>query len=242
MSAPNELTQKVFTQKVSSPRVLFLDLDDTLWPILPVIRRAEQTLQAWFVIHAPNVAEQFPPEKMLQFRDQLIAQDPYYRIDLYKLRREVIRLALKNAGERVELLDQAFHQFWLARNTVEFFPDALAFLKRVSARIPIIAVSNGFADLKTVGIAEFFSGQVSAHIVGHAKPDPAIFNHALQLAGVLPSDAIHLGDHPFEDAQAADQLGMTAIWLNRNGRKWPCPSRQPATATELNEAYELIFN
>jgi putative hydrolase of the HAD superfamily len=31
-----------------------LDLDDTLWPIEPVIARAEERLDAWLKIHCPR--------------------------------------------------------------------------------------------------------------------------------------------------------------------------------------------
>ena len=35
-----------------------LDLDDTLWPIAPVINRAEKALARWIVDNAPAVAAQ----------------------------------------------------------------------------------------------------------------------------------------------------------------------------------------
>lgn len=41
------------------PKAILFDLDDTLWPIAPVILQAEQTLHAWLQAHAPRVAERF---------------------------------------------------------------------------------------------------------------------------------------------------------------------------------------
>ncbi|MFG5407658.1 hypothetical protein ABXN37_05510 [Piscinibacter sakaiensis] len=39
-----------------TPRAITLDLDDTLWPVRPVIRRAEAALRAWLARHAPATA------------------------------------------------------------------------------------------------------------------------------------------------------------------------------------------
>ena len=41
-------------------RAITLDLDDTIWPIAPVIVRAENALGAWLREHAPRTAELFP--------------------------------------------------------------------------------------------------------------------------------------------------------------------------------------
>jgi putative hydrolase of the HAD superfamily len=41
---------------ISRIRAITLDLDDTLWPIGPTIRRAEAVLQAWLQEHAPATA------------------------------------------------------------------------------------------------------------------------------------------------------------------------------------------
>ena len=38
-------------------KAISLDLDDTLWPVWPTIRRAEQVLQDWLRPQAPRSAE-----------------------------------------------------------------------------------------------------------------------------------------------------------------------------------------
>jgi len=44
-------------------RALSIDLDDTLWPIWPVIERAESALDIFLQENCPNTAKKFPPEK-----------------------------------------------------------------------------------------------------------------------------------------------------------------------------------
>ena len=40
-------------------RAITIDLDDTLWPIWPIIARAEAALAAWMAEHAPATAAQW---------------------------------------------------------------------------------------------------------------------------------------------------------------------------------------
>ena len=53
---------------------------------------------------------------------------------------------------------------------------------------------------------------------GARKPDPAIFDAALELAGVrAPSEALHVGDTPEEDVAGAEAAGIRCLLLDRDG-------------------------
>ncbi len=60
--------------------------------------------------------------------------------------------------------------------------------------------------------------------VGAAKPDPAIFRHALSGLGVAPEQVTMVGDSWENDVLGALGSGMAAVWLNRYGRDCPDPS------------------
>lgn len=51
---------------------------------------------------------------------------------------------------------------------------------------------------------------------GAAKPDPQIFVRALQYHGLLPREAVHVGDSLEEDVKGAVSAGLTPIYLNRD--------------------------
>jgi putative hydrolase of the HAD superfamily len=51
---------------------------------------------------------------------------------------------------------------------------------------------------------------------GAAKPDPQIFWKALQHHGLLPREAVHVGDSLEEDVRGADAAGLIPIFLNRD--------------------------
>ena len=69
---------------LSPIRAISLDLDDTLWPVWPIIERAEQVLQAWLTVHAPRAAALGrEPEVLRQIRAQVQADWPaHLRHDL----------------------------------------------------------------------------------------------------------------------------------------------------------------
>jgi FMN phosphatase YigB (HAD superfamily) len=56
---------------------------------------------------------------------------------------------------------------------------------------------------------------VSSCVVGCEKPDRRIFEVALELAGVVPHEALHVGDQPRSDALGATRAGMHALLLDR---------------------------
>ena len=69
--------------------------------------------------------------------------------------------------------------------------------------------------LKNMGLAPYFNFILASTVVGSAKPDPGIFNEALQRAGVPPEQACHIGDEPATDIQGARNAGIHAILIDR---------------------------
>lgn len=59
------------------------------------------------------------------------------------------------------------------------------------------------------------TGPAPCRVIG--KPEPAIFRTACERLGVLPSQAVMVGDNPDTDGFGARRLGMT-FWQVRNGR------------------------
>lgn len=206
----------------STIQAITLDLDDTLWPVWPTIKKAEAALHDWLKTHAPNTAALLEaPETMRGRRDTLVAEFPHLAHDYNFLRTEAIRRSLVNGGDDPALAVVAYEIFTEARNTVELYPDALPALQYLAAKFPIVAISNGTADIQRVGLVKYFKGAISAHEFGIAKPDPRIFKAAAVALNVPIDRILHIGDDATLDAQAAQQAGMHAAWLNREGTAWP---------------------
>jgi putative hydrolase of the HAD superfamily len=205
------------TSRRAWPKAILFDLDDTLWPIAPVILRAEESVFAWLREHAPRVAERFTIESLRQARLELLARQPEFHLDLGKLRRAGLHAAFEEAGEDAAKVELAMVQYFAARNAVIPYDDVLPGLLRLKDQVLVGSISNGNADLQTIGLSHHFKVSVAAHQLGVAKPDSAIFLAACRELGVAPEDAVYVGDDVLLDVQGAQRAGLRAVWMNRTG-------------------------
>ena len=217
-------------------KAISLDLDDTLWPVLPTIERAEKVLHVWLVERAPMSAALFSsPQALREIRDHMKASRPELKHDLSAIRRESIRLALYRAGENPLLADEAFEVFFAERQRVTLFEDALPALEFLSARFPLVCISNGNADVARVGLGSFFRAAISAREFGVGKPDPRIFHAAAGALDLTVVEVLHVGDDATLDALGALNAGMQAVWMNRAEQMWPHDVEPHATLATLDE-------
>jgi len=213
---------------ITKIRAITLDLDDTLWPVWPTIARAEVVLQAWLSAHAPGAAAlSADPELKKALRAEINARHAERAHDLSFLRRESIRALLQQAGEPVHLAEPAFEVFFAERQRVDLFDDALPALAFWGQRMPVVALSNGNADVHRVGIGQHFHASVSAQSLGVAKPDLRIFEAGAAAAGVRPHEVLHIGDDAHADCVGALAAGMQVAWLNRDGHDWTHGDTRP---------------
>ena len=209
-------------QALQNIQAISLDLDDTLWPVWPAIARAEAVLLDWLKVHAPATAGMLgTTEAVRAIRMQVERENPAMKHDLSGLRRESIRLALRNAGENPDLAEPAFTLFFAERQKVNLFEDALPLLEFLSARWPVVALSNGNADVDLIGLGKYFRASLNVRSTGFAKPDPRMFAAAADTLRVRPEQVLHIGDDAALDVEGALAAGMQAAWLNRKQAPWP---------------------
>lgn len=211
-----------------------LDLDDTLWPFAPSVARAEEALRAWLVEHAPKTAVHLAVAgATARLRNEYEAAHPELAGSYRALRLGSITALLEGAGEDPALMPLAYEVFYAARNKVEFFDDVLPALEWLGARFPLVAVTNGNANLELTGGKEFFVGSLSASQAGVAKPDAAIFHAAAKMASVRHAEMLHVGDDFDIDVVGATNAGLQAAWLLRhtNTRYAGQPAREGSHMT-----------
>ncbi len=222
-------------------RTITLDLDDTLWEIHPVIRRAEERLYAWLGENYPRITEQFEPADMREIRARVVEEHSDKAHDLTFLRHTVLIDVAIAAGYRNFLIDEAFAVFDEVRNDVEIFPEARPGLLALRERFTLIALTIGNADLEKVGISDLFDGHVNAAMVGAAKPERPIFDAAVQAGGAGAAETLHVGDHPFYDVHGAREAGLRTVWVNRNADEWPSKYQPPDIEVQhVGELADLV--
>jgi HAD superfamily hydrolase (TIGR01509 family) len=114
-------------------------------------------------------------------------------------------------------LATALYERVLAPGGWTVYPDAVPTLAALRARgIRTVAVSNVGFDLRPVldglGLLEHLDAVVLSYEVGAVKPEPAIFTAACEAVGVVPADALMVGDHAAADGGAAD-AGIRTLLL-----------------------------
>jgi putative hydrolase of the HAD superfamily len=222
-------------------RAISLDLDDTLWPVMPVMLRAEKALSDWLSSVAPMTAALLQDTtRRLALRQQIQREQPQIGHDLGALRRELIRQALQQNAEDTGLAQAAYAVFMIERMKVTLYDDAIPALDWLAQRYPLMAVSNGNADVHQVGLGAYFKSALSAQEFGIGKPDERIFHAAAQAVGVPPEAVLHVGDDPEMDVLGGLQAGMQTAWLNRTGRDWAHTALPHAQVTDLAQLCALL--
>ena len=228
---------------ISRIRAITLDLDDTLWPVWPTIHRAEAVLTDWLTQNAPATAAlSAQAEVKKAVRAEINARPADRAHDLSFLRLEAVRALLLQAGDPGHLAEPAFEVFFAERQRVDLFDDALPALAFWSQRYPVVALSNGNADVHRVGIGEHFHASVSAKSLGVAKPDVRIFHVAAAQLNLPVESVLHVGDDATTDVMGAVNAGMQAAWINTQGHDWPHDSPQPFTVGHVGELCDHLLS
>jgi putative hydrolase of the HAD superfamily len=130
--------------------------------------------------------------------------------------------------ERVEVatrdgLADSLYETFTSFETYALFDDVgetLAALRAARYRLGIV---SNFEDwlpglLEHLGVRELFDVRVISGVEGIEKPEPAIFELALERAGTSAADATYVGDVPAFDVDAPMALGMRGVLLDRRDR------------------------
>ena len=222
-------------------KAITLDLDDTLWPVWPAIERAEKALENWLHQHAPMAAALFSNASVRhEIRSEIVRTRPELRHNLSAVRREAIRITLHRTSENPLLAEAAFEVFYAERNRVNLFDDAISTLEFLSARYPVVALSNGNADIARIGIKLYFRANISAQAFGVGKPDVRIFHAAAGAVNVCPTNVLHIGDDADLDVLGALNAGMQTAWLNRDESAWNHAESPHVSVTSLRQLCDYI--
>ena len=224
----------------ASIRAISFDFDDTLWPIAPVMQRAELALRSWFSQHAPAVLDRYDEAGVHALRQRVGQANPELLHDMTALRLKTIRVLLDSVGAPVHRAEEAFSVFFKARNDIACYDDVRLGLQRLASRFQLVGLTNGNGQPGPATGLHLLEHTVYARDVGFAKPDPRIFAHTADHLRLEPKQILHVGDHPHADVVGARTAGFQAVWLSRADATWPTTDRQPPTVRCLLELADRL--
>jgi putative hydrolase of the HAD superfamily len=208
-----------------SIKAISFDLDDTLWPILPVINKAEEITNKWLVKNYPGVEKLLKGKELADIRNKLLEKRRNLANNLSKLRElSLVELGIRSGYNQKEseiMAAQSFKIFYSYRNQVTLYEGVERSLIKLKNKYLLGVITNGNANLKEIGIDHYFHFNFNAYEMNTSKPDLEIFQAAIKKTGFMAKEICHVGDHPVNDVQGSLNAGMHAIWFNEKGIDWP---------------------
>ncbi|HEX5161598.1 MAG TPA: HAD family hydrolase [Steroidobacteraceae bacterium] len=202
-------------------RAICFDLDNTLWDVEPVLARAERILADWLAARYPKIPERYSSEDFFAMRQALLLERPDMAHDFTFLRRETLARLAESVGYDRGLAHEAFAAWHAARNQCVPFVEVLPALGKLGQRFRLATLSNGNADLGTIGIAHHFEVTLHAAALGCAKPDARAYLALADALTLEPGEILFVGDDPHADVVGPRNAGMRTAWMNRGAGAWP---------------------
>lgn len=99
------------------------------------------------------------------------------------------------------------------------FDGAIEVLEYLGKKYKLHIITNGFADVQfkkihNSNMSGFFQTITNSEMAGVKKPNPIIFEHALNLANAQKENSLMIGDCLDADVQGALNAGLDAIFFN----------------------------
>ena len=233
-------------------KAIFLDWDDTIGDWTTAEHKALQDIYVHYQLNRLYTT----------FEDYLNAYKPY-NLELWGMygRGEVTKewlhlqrflkplLANDANGENEEMVKLA-HEIGaeFLRLTNKYFclmPDAERVVKYLAGKYPLTIISNGFKEVQYYkfehsGLAPYFTHTLISEEVGINKPQPGIFEIALERNGITAAEALMIGDSYSSDIAGAKAAGIDQMWITNEGVKELTNEGATYVVPKLTDVMEIV--
>ncbi len=160
--------------------------------------------------------------------DEILANYPLIRTkeeeyDLFVEYYRVLFSCMRSLKADEEQITRAARDLVYNPEKYTFFPETLEIIPELSKTYKLGIVSDAWPSLEDVythaGLRQYFSAFVLSSVIGVRKPDPRIFEAALNDLGVTPQEVAFVDDHR-ENCDGARRMGMRTVLLGRDGAEY----------------------
>jgi len=219
-----------FYRRLSVIKAISFDLDDNLYSNKPVMLAIEKKMVAYFALAFADKLNKLPArfhgfshQFWFPFRKQAINKQPELKHDVVQVRLVTYQLGIKSLGysdeEALKMAQAGLDYFISLRSDFSVPESSKQLLSQLSKHYPLVAISNGNVDTKSIGIDHYFqhvyhAGWQKNGDLLRQKPAPDMFNLACKQLAIQPSELLHVGDCGRADIQGALSAGCQAAWLS----------------------------
>jgi len=202
---------------------IFFDLDHTIWDFETNSKLAITEIFEEFNLHGLGFSlETYLPVYLRcneycweQYRKNLMNKD--------LLRHQRFYLSFKEFGHPDRQLAKKVGKRYveISPYKTSLMPGSIEILEYLYQKYPLHIITNGFQEIqhlkmKNTGIDKYFKHIITSEKVGRRKPEPRIFEYALNKIDCLPQHALMIGDDINTDVRGAINAGIPAIWYNHH--------------------------
>jgi putative hydrolase of the HAD superfamily len=129
--------------------------------------------------------------------------------------------------EKLEAMPRFLGEMYrgISRHRLELYPDVKSVLDELRPRFSLAVVSDGqsawaLPEMEATGIDSYFDPIVISGDHGFRKPDPRLFQAALDGIGAGPEEVLFVGNDMYRDIFGARRMGMKTVFFSSNqGRR-----------------------
>lgn len=213
-------------------QAILFDLDDTLYDLRSHWVTRLRAVLADVLARHPR----FDEEELVRLA---IAERVYIERLTDFLRRQGV-----TDEELIAAAQEAYRRDWFEHMVL--YEDTVHTLEVLRPRFKLGLITNGPVrtqrpKIERFRLVEYLDVLIVSEEVGVAKPDPAIFQLALERLCVQPADALFVGDSPEHDLRGAAAAGLPFVWMNPRREQLPDGLPPPlGTITRLAELLPLL--
>lgn len=220
-------------------KLILLDIDDTIFDFQAGNRNAVNELAEELGLASPTVFDEYQVHNHACWEALERGEMTQEILHVERFRRF---LASENRADDPKAVADRFAEL-LGRQAIPL-PGAENLVRTLSGRVPVAILTNGItviqrSRLARTPLAQCFSRVVISQEVGASKPDPRIFEIALD--GTSASDALMIGDSLSSDILGANRAGIDSCWFNPKGKTCPDHIRPTYTAATLDECLRIAM-
>lgn len=224
-------------------RALFFDLDDTLCDYSGSVDSAASAIFGRAVDRYPQLSSDRLRQNFDRLLDDHVVSSVGPHAPFLSRFDRIRQTLLLDQVEDDALAKELVGEYTLMRSDgLKLFPDALSTLEALKGRLPMVLVTNGSTDVQKraverLGIGKYFERILISEEVGAAKPNPLIFQRAIEVVRRRPDEVLHVGDGVRSDIAGAKAAEIPVAWLNRGEHPLlpndPVPNYTISSLTEL---------